>query len=86
MIIRFVVIAALFLLATNTITVTRAAATELLINGRSGAVSYAKLVIHRYARVWPQDCFLMPDVIVAINALGPYCSSPRVYYHHDRRY
>lgn len=29
------------------------------------------------ARVGPQDCFLPPDVSVAINALGPYCSSPR---------
>lgn len=25
----------------------------------------------------PQQCFLRPDVAVAINALGPYCSSPR---------
>jgi len=29
------------------------------------------------ARVGPQDCFLPPDVSVAVNALGPYCSSPR---------
>jgi hypothetical protein len=28
-------------------------------------------------RIWPQDCFLMPDVAVALDALGPYCSSPR---------
>jgi hypothetical protein len=34
---------------------------------------------HRWhvARIGPQSCFLMPDVAVAINALGPYCSSPR---------
>jgi hypothetical protein len=29
------------------------------------------------ARVWPKQCFLPPDVAVAVNALGPYCSSPR---------
>jgi hypothetical protein len=28
-------------------------------------------------RVGPQECFVPPDVAVAINALGPYCSSPR---------
>jgi len=40
-------------------------------------------ISHRYIvrRVWPQDCFLMPDVVVALDALGPYCSSPRGYYH-----
>jgi len=34
---------------------------------------------HRWhvARIGPQSCSLMPDVAVAINALGPYCSSPR---------
>ena len=34
---------------------------------------------HRWhvARIGPQSCFLMPDVAVSINALGPYCSSPR---------
>ena len=34
---------------------------------------------HRWhvARIGPQSCFLMPDVVVALNALGPYCSSPR---------
>ena len=31
----------------------------------------------RIARRGPQDCFLPPDVAVTINALGPYCSSPR---------
>jgi hypothetical protein len=29
------------------------------------------------ARKGPQDCFLTPDIAVALNALGPYCSSPR---------
>jgi hypothetical protein len=44
-------------------------------------------VMHRHAfrhtlwRVGPQACFLMPDVIVAVDALGPYCSSPRGRYH-----
>ena len=38
--------------------------------------------VHRHERwhvrrIGPQSCFLMPDVAVAINALGPYCSSPR---------
>jgi hypothetical protein len=35
-----------------------------------------------WTRIWPQSCFLMPDVAVAVDALGPYCSSPRRY----RRY
>ena len=35
-----------------------------------------------WGRIWPQSCFLMPDVAVAVDALGPYCSSPR----HYRRY
>ena len=30
-----------------------------------------------FGRIEPQSCFLMPDVIVAVNARGPYCSSPR---------
>lgn len=28
-------------------------------------------------RVHPESCFLPPDVVVALNALGPYCDSPR---------
>ena len=46
------------------------------------AVAAELRVIHRHVfwRVWPQDCFLMPDVIVALDALGPYCSSPRGHY------
>ena len=44
--------------------------------------SHAGVIVahhHRWhvARVGPQSCFLMPDVVVALNALGPYCSSPR---------
>jgi hypothetical protein len=69
------------LLGINAITLTPIGATELGIYGRHG-----KLVFHRYARVGPQDCFLMPDVIVAVDALGPYCSSPRGYSYHYRRY
>ena len=36
-------------------------------------------VIHHDRRyvVGPQSCFLMPDGVVALDALGPYCSSPR---------
>jgi len=67
--------------------VTPSAAAELAlrheaVSGHGGHI----LVIQRYARIAPQDCFLMPDVIVAVNALGPYCSSPRGHYHHYRRY
>ena len=34
--------------------------------------------VHRHERwhvrrIGPQSCYLMPDVAVAINALGPYC-------------
>jgi hypothetical protein len=36
--------------------------------------------LYRFWRLGPQDCFLMPDVIVAVDALGPYCSSPRGHY------
>jgi hypothetical protein len=36
--------------------------------------------LHTFWRAGPQDCFLMPDVIVAVEALGPYCSSPRARY------
>jgi hypothetical protein len=36
--------------------------------------------LYPFRRAGPQDCFLMPDVIVAIDALGPYCSSPRARY------
>jgi hypothetical protein len=45
--------------------------------GRTAAAE--SRVIHRNGiwRVAPQDCFLTPDVAVAIHALGPYCSSPR---------
>jgi hypothetical protein len=28
-------------------------------------------------RIHPESCFLPPDVVVALNALGPYCDSPR---------
>ena len=37
------------------------------------AVAADLRVIHRHVfwRVWPRDCFLMPDVIVALDALGP---------------
>lgn len=33
---------------------------------------------HRHWRaIGPQSCFLTPDAVVELNALGPYCSSPR---------
>jgi hypothetical protein len=28
-------------------------------------------------RMGPKDCFLTPDEVVQLDALGPYCSSPR---------
>lgn len=28
-------------------------------------------------RFHPESCFLTPDLVVALNALGPYCDSPR---------
>jgi hypothetical protein len=28
-------------------------------------------------RIHSESCFLPPDVVVAVNALGPYCDSPR---------
>jgi hypothetical protein len=64
-----------------------AAGILLLIAAVVGAAVSASAVelrtVHRYTlwRGWPQDCFLMPDVIVAIDARGPYCSSPRGHYH-----
>jgi hypothetical protein len=80
-------IAILLLFAADGIAVTRSAAAELSVSqGRVEGGGRKVLVIRRYARVWPQDCFLMPDVIVAIDALGPYCSSPRGYYRGYRRY
>jgi hypothetical protein len=30
--------------------------------------------VHRFH---PESCFLTPDLVVALNALGPYCDSPR---------
>jgi hypothetical protein len=48
------------------------------IAGATGTAAAAEAgTIHRYWRLAPQDCFLLPDVSVAVNALGPYCSSPR---------
>lgn len=76
------VITALTVLAANVLATVPSYAAEL-------GVSAGELRFHRhylFLRVRPQSCFLMPDVIVAVNALGPYCSSPRGYYYHYRRY
>jgi hypothetical protein len=84
--VRFAMIATLLLFAANAITVTDSAAAELAVTHESaGGGSDKSVIVHRYVRLWPQDCFLMPDVIVAVDALGPYCSSPRGYYFHYRR-
>jgi hypothetical protein len=34
-------------------------------------------------RLAPNECFLPPDIVVALNALGPYCSSPRGLYYYQ---
>jgi hypothetical protein len=54
-----------------------------LPGGRATAEAAGLRISHRYAvwYGWPQECFLMPHVVVALDALGPYCSSPRGYYH-----
>ncbi len=49
-------------------------ATEILVPGRATAVYHGHWYV---ARIGPQSCLLMPDVVVALDALGPYCSSPR---------
>jgi hypothetical protein len=51
------------------------------VNATEGFVPAPASVHHHerwhVRRIGPQSCFLMPDVAVALNALGPYCSSPR---------
>jgi len=32
---------------------------------------------HHWRSRGPQSCFLTPDAVVELDALGPYCSSPR---------
>jgi hypothetical protein len=49
-------------------------AAETFLPARTGVAHHYRWHV---ARIGPQSCFLMPDVAVAINALGPYCSSPR---------
>jgi hypothetical protein len=51
-----------------------------------GTTAHAGYRHHGFWRIAPNLCFLPPDVIVAVNALGPYCSSPRGYYTHRWRY
>jgi hypothetical protein len=70
----------------------RAAAGILLlvaiVVGATVSAGAAELrIVHRHTswRIWPQQCFLMPDVIVAVDALGPYCYSPRGHYHRIAR-
>ncbi len=52
----------------------------MVLSARAVAAELTRLPsLHRHIvwRAWAQDCFLMPDVAVAVDALGPYCSSPR---------
>jgi hypothetical protein len=74
----FAIIAVVTVLAANVSAIVPSRAAELAVGG--GEVP----AVHHYRfwRVRPQSCFLMPDVIVALNALGPYCSSPRRYSYH----
>jgi hypothetical protein len=46
------------------------------------AVAAEYPVRHGFWRIGPQDCFLPPDVAVMVDALGPYCSSPRGHYYY----
>ena len=39
-------------------------------------VSRARTIVF-VRRFHPESCFLTPDQVVALNALGPYCDSPR---------
>jgi hypothetical protein len=57
--------------------------TLLVIAATAASAADLRIAVrHRaaYWRIGPQFCFLTPDVNVAINALGPYCSSPRAHY------
>lgn len=85
--IRSATIGILLLLAADMLTIAKTAAAELELGPRLSA-GHEIHIGHGNAfwRVGPQSCFLMPDIIVAVDALGPYCSSPRGYYHHYRRY
>lgn len=74
--IRKSVVLAVFL-ATLPMATSNAADLRIIREYRAHGDGYA-------ARIWPQSCFLMPDVVVAVNALGPYCSSPRGYRRYPR--
>jgi hypothetical protein len=52
----------------------------------AGATAFAAEYRHRgFWRIAPNQCFLPPDIVVALNALGPYCSSPRAHYYYRMR-
>ncbi len=52
-------------------------AAEIFVPPRTAVVHHRHWYV---ARVELQSCFLMPDVVVALDVLGPYCSSPRGLY------
>jgi hypothetical protein len=59
----------------------------MLMGAAAAVAADLRIIQHRYAywrTFWPQDCFLMPDEVVALDALGPYCSSPRGRYYRHR--
>ncbi len=70
------VILLLFAIATVAAAAATAHAAELRIIHHG---YYYRYHHYRYAfwRFGPQDCFLTPDEVVTLDALGPYCSSPR---------
>ena len=37
---------------------------------------YGARTVDLLRRFHPESCFLPPDIVVALNALGPYCDSP----------
>jgi hypothetical protein len=83
------ILAVLIVLASGASAIAPSHAAELGVSAGEVGVSAGELRVRRHYVVWrvrPQDCFLMPDVIVALNALGPYCSSPRGYFARYRRY
>lgn len=71
---------------TRTVKVTKTV-TVRTVTTRKTVRTVRRKAFHRYVygartvafvrRIRPESCFLPPDVAVALNALGPYCDSPR---------
>lgn len=54
-----------------------AAMTVALLPASASAAEAYVTHHHHWRAFGPQSCFLTPDAIVQLDALGPYCSSPR---------